>query len=616
MESTTHGHDAPSALVPLKKLRVLVIQLARLGDTLQSLMALRAAKQLYPQLEIHFIARERFAAAAKRVPWIDSVIPLPTDSLLAPILLGQKKEIQGLPDLARWIAPLVSVPWDYVVNWSYSEASSYLTGLMPGRVKLGYSRRKDLSFVAADGWSQYFQAIIQSDIVQNIHLTDLLTTQLLTALQIHVGDPVGDGDVAATSKTFFDLKIKQDHPILNAIDSGRKWIGIQVGTGADNKNWPVESFADLIRILSDRAPEVGFVLLGTDADRTRATAIRKLLEPYPNVSQGGRLVDAVGELSFDEWATIVARSSWVISGDTSVVHLASVLGTRVIQLSVGPVRFFETGPYGNGHYVIAPKSYCLACTRKDPQMGHSCHTDVTPEVVAGVYLYAAQEWLHRRKHSVGDHLKRLGLDSGIARSKIFRARIRATSDGGGVVYEPLHQGGLSASEWFAQVLGYNARAWYCGWVPSVGQEIQRDQIGPSLVRMLREVAESSQVMKKILVEARSTAKLIAQKSRSLKSSTLMSLADRQELQRLGGRLGELDALLERVGQSQEQMRAFVQMHKVLMHSLPGKSMAELGSASAEAYQQLLDGVAFTEEWANHSLQLAKPVALRTEEFIP
>lgn len=29
-------------------IRCLVIQLARLGDTLQSLMALRAAKQLYP----------------------------------------------------------------------------------------------------------------------------------------------------------------------------------------------------------------------------------------------------------------------------------------------------------------------------------------------------------------------------------------------------------------------------------------------------------------------------------------------------------------------------------------------------------------------------------------
>ena len=35
-------------------IKCLVIQLARLGDTLQSLMALRAIHQYYPNLEIHF----------------------------------------------------------------------------------------------------------------------------------------------------------------------------------------------------------------------------------------------------------------------------------------------------------------------------------------------------------------------------------------------------------------------------------------------------------------------------------------------------------------------------------------------------------------------------------
>ena len=46
-------------------IRCLVIQLARLGDTVQSLMALRAAKQLYPQLEITLLTRETFSDAAK-----------------------------------------------------------------------------------------------------------------------------------------------------------------------------------------------------------------------------------------------------------------------------------------------------------------------------------------------------------------------------------------------------------------------------------------------------------------------------------------------------------------------------------------------------------------------
>ena len=106
-----------------KKVRCLVIQLTRLGDTLQSLMALRAAKQLYPELEIHFVARERFAAAAKRVPWIENVITLPTDKLIGPVITGESSQTQAMGDIARWIAPLVRDTWDIVVNWSYSESS-------------------------------------------------------------------------------------------------------------------------------------------------------------------------------------------------------------------------------------------------------------------------------------------------------------------------------------------------------------------------------------------------------------------------------------------------------------------------------------------------------------
>ncbi|HAR41109.1 MAG TPA: hypothetical protein DCS07_00495, partial [Bdellovibrionales bacterium] len=144
-----------------KPIRCIVIQLARLGDTLQSLMALKAAKELYPELEICFVAREGFAAAAQRVSWLDKVITLPSDALLDPVLSGDSSRHQAMKELARWSANIISRPWDIAVNWSYSEASSYLTALIAAKVKLGYSRRKDLSLSAMDGWSHYLQSIVQ-----------------------------------------------------------------------------------------------------------------------------------------------------------------------------------------------------------------------------------------------------------------------------------------------------------------------------------------------------------------------------------------------------------------------------------------------------------------------
>src|SRR5262249_51649895 len=118
--------SASTAVETSRPIRCVVIQLARIGDTLQSLMALRAAKQLYPQLEITFVARDRFAEAAKRVSWIHNVVTFPTDALLGPVLNKTKSEKDAVSDLARWTIPLVDRQWDLVVNWTFSEASSYL----------------------------------------------------------------------------------------------------------------------------------------------------------------------------------------------------------------------------------------------------------------------------------------------------------------------------------------------------------------------------------------------------------------------------------------------------------------------------------------------------------
>jgi ADP-heptose:LPS heptosyltransferase len=591
--------------------RCLVIQLARLGDTLQSLMALRAAKQLYPQLEIHFVCRERFSAAARRVPWISQVTTLPTDTLIGPVLTGEKRESAALAEVARWVAPLVRETWDLVVNWSYSEASSYLTGLVPSRVKLGYSRRRDTSFAAADGWSHYIQAVVQGGVAQNIHLTDILTTQLLTALQIHVGDPANDGSSAVTSKTFFSVD-----PTSTENGSGRswswrdlskKWVAIQLGAGSDSKTWSPESWAKLASFILRRHPETNLVLLGGQADVARAKRFSAALEL--KAQDRRRVLSLVGETDFDLWTSVVSSAQWLLAGDTAAIHLASVLGTRVLNVSVGPVRWTETGPYGNGHYVVSSALPCAACLNRDSGKEHSCRSDVTPEAVYGTWSYGAAEWTHRRQQTLETHFSALGWTSHLEAVRIHRARIRGTADGGGATYEAMLSRPLRIEDWCGMVMGHVARAWYCGWVPPVGQELKRPMIGTDLIKRLREIDESSGVMAKICEEAGRTAASLTVRSARLRSDKVMQIQERDELRDLGRKLMELDALVERLGKTHPAMLAFSQMSKVLMHNLRGSHLADLGRESASCYRQLNEGVTILRAWVKHTLDLAKPVAV-------
>lgn len=608
----------------------MVIQLTRLGDTLQSLMALRAAKQLYPNLEIHFVAREGFADAAKRIPWIEKVVTFPSEKILAPILNETGSQSQALSELARWISPLVGSQWDFIVNWSYSESSSYLTGILPARVKLGFSRavgnpslaNSTTPLVATDGWSHYVQGVIQGGIRQNIHLTDILTTQLLTALQIHVGEPSDAGDAPVTSKSFFHLKTEAASELALGSrwrDPSRKWIAFQLGAGKEDKTWDPDHWATLAEKILQNHPEYGIVLMGGEKDRWREEALRHALGDS-DVTSGRNIISLVGKSNFDLWASVISRCQWLFSCDTAAVHLASVLGTRVMNLSIGPARLNETGPYGNGHYVLSAQHGCPACSQAGTAEGHVCRARLRPEIVYGTWSFAVEmssisfntsgNPSARRAKNLNRHFERLGIrnnsDTG---ARIFRSRIRSTTDGGGVVYEPADDHPMDLNEWTSTVMGHIARAWYCGWVPPVGSELTRVRITTELIQKLRELDESSQLLSKICEEANRTALILNRRSARLRSDKVMRIDDREELNELGRRLRDLDLLIERLGKTHVPLQAFAQMSKVLMHNLQGEKLANLGKESANCYRQLAEGVKILRDWLKHTLQLARPVAI-------
>ena len=574
--------------------RCLVIQLARLGDTLQSLMALKAAKQLYPQLEIHFLARERFADAARRIDWIEEVITLPTDDLLKPYMTGEKNQTEALIELSEWIQPLVNEPWDLLLNWSYSEASSYLTAILPAAIKLGYTRSKDRQLSCADGWSHYMQAIVQGKVDQNIHLTDIFTTQLLTALQIHVGDPADVGELPVNSKGFFTSSPVTHSFLSQWRESTKKWIALQLGAGREDKTWPAERFADLAQLIISRHSDWNIVLLGGAEDQAREKEFFACLKN--RISDPSRIVSLVGQTQFDLWTSVVSKVHWVIAADTSVIHLASVLGTRVLNLSIGPVQWSETGPYGNGHLIVATSDQSL------PE----------PEWIYGVWSHALTERTQMIDKDLSKHLVQQGCGDALDVVKVMKSRIRPTQDGGGVVYEPLTSHSLELREWSSTVMGQIARAWFCGWVAPIGHELRRDVISPELIIELRKLSETSNVLEKICIEAEKASNELIRKSKKLRSEKLMKLEDRQVIESIGMKMQELDKLIERVGNSQTPLRAFSQMARVMMHNLAGDNLLEVGKEGATCYKNLKEGVKIFKDWVDFTLNMAKPRAVKSD----
>jgi len=601
---TQKGSSSQSALKAVPPIRCVVVQLARLGDNLQSLMALRAAKQLYPQLEITLVVRDSFAAAAHRVPWVHQIHELPTTTLLEGAVSDPTKKDEVLPSLARWLSGLVSQPWDIALNWTFSESSSWLTGLLPARVKLGYSRRKDLTLSASDGWTHYVQAVVQGEIPQNIHLTDILTTQLLTALQIHVGDPEADAGNQSITRGFFDFSqasfnFKQtDLQGRPWRDPARRWIAFQIGAGHSTKTLSPQEWAKLIEIFRKNRPELNLLLLGGAGDLTRQNEIRELIVAQGVPQQG--IAYLAGDCEFQDWASVIERSHWLISGDTSAIHVASIVGTRILNLSLGNVRYMETGPYGNGHIVMRPDQ----------------RTDLTPEMIFHTWEYFSSEFRAQKSLTLGIHLETEGCPpESIQRMQILRSRIRDADAGGGVVYEAVLNETLSFNDWIAQVTGYIARAWYCGWTPAIGHELSRGHIHPDLIRSVRSLEEPLHVLIKICEESKRTAITLQRKVGALRSQKVMGLEAKQSLQQQADKLMELEQLIERLVHAQPALAMFFRFAKVSMHNLSGDDIAELGKQTATVYNRLGQGAQTFKEWVAHLLSLSKPMVVENRSRV-
>jgi ADP-heptose:LPS heptosyltransferase len=578
-----------------------VIQLSTLSDTLQSLMALRAAKQLYPSLEITLVCSSGAAPCAQRVPWIHRVVALSSEESHA---------------LETAVAPLLETEYHLALNWTYSEASSFLCGALRAKFKLGYTRRANMEIACCDGWSEYVQAIVQGSVRQNIHLTDIYTTQLLTALQIHYGDPDMSGHAPVTSKNFFSLSEGTDQLLEELGPAWRsgatKWIGIHLGAQKVARTWPLTSWVKTIRLILERRPECGILLLGSPLDTE--TELQVLSELKLNQCNLGQVMSLVGESRFDVWAAAIAKCQWVFSADSAALHLSSVLGTRTLEIAIGGARWIEAGPYGNGHYVITSANGCHGCDEQaDNPSLHACRTEVTPESVYAAWSYASTEWAHRRQINVLEYFTKLGWNDQLDFVEILRSKIRGPNEGGGVFYEPLVRRRLKLETWNSMVMGHIARAWYCGWVPQIGSEISRESLHPSLIRSLRELQEGCDVLTKVCQEAQKTAADFNQKTAFLKSDRLMPLEQKQELQSIGKKLIELDELIHRVGKTHTTLQAFSNMSRVLMHNLKGDHLHELGLETADCYRQLSEGVLMLSDWIKHTLSSAKPVLLKSRE---
>lgn len=311
--------------------RGLIVQLARLGDLLQTLPAITAIKSADPSLTLDLLCPTLLSPIGRMLPGITCVLEWDGSAWRQ---CGQDAAAglhqEHLKDADRRICELSLQRYDcaYVLN---QHPRALLAGALLAQEMKGPRLHGPLGEQPVP-WASYVRDVAATRRGCRVHLADAFCG--LCGVY-----PPG------TSVTLSRISCPLSADLEQIGKQGGPWIGLIVGAGADERLVPIEVWQRWVLQFMAAAPAGRVVLVGQEQERARY-----IQDQLPS-SILGRLWDATGRTSLSELAEILGRCHTVIGADTGPLHLAAAVGARVIGWYFARARVHETGPYGTGHLV-------------------------------------------------------------------------------------------------------------------------------------------------------------------------------------------------------------------------------------------------------------------------
>ncbi|HTG74489.1 MAG TPA: glycosyltransferase family 9 protein [Terriglobia bacterium] len=137
------------------------------------------------------------------------------------------------------------------------------------------------------------------------------------------------------------------------IDATATVIGIGPGSKMPAKRWPLERFEQIGKRILALIPGCRLIVLGGFEDVDPGERLRGVL--------GSGVVNTAGKLSLFESAEALRRCSLYVGNDTGTMHLAAAVGTPCVAIFSSRDHPGRWDPYGTQHVVLRAEPPCAGC---------------------------------------------------------------------------------------------------------------------------------------------------------------------------------------------------------------------------------------------------------------
>ena len=384
-----HGRDVrallsttPPALdePPIAPRRILCMKFYGLGNAIMLIPVLEAVRRRWPGVEIDFLTMPGNVALLERSGVVRRAYAVDTSTV------GR-----FVATMWKTLGRVRRHGYDTVLDFEqFVKVSTVIAFLSGARERIGFN---------TDGQRRGFMYTRRVVYTDSDHMSAIFA-RLTRPLGVkgplpEVRLPLADAERRAARAFLADAGVAPDHFPLVAVHLG---IGMNFYK-VPLKRWDPANFAAVADALAERhGAAVVFTGQGAEERQLIAEARSRMR---------GRSVDACDRFDVAGLAALIDHCHFVIANDTSVMHLAGLVGTPVVAI-FGPTAPLHYGPRGNHNLVFYRDLYCSPCLtnynlKVSRCLDNVCMRGIRPEEVTAAieahYLFASathRTWLEGR----------------------------------------------------------------------------------------------------------------------------------------------------------------------------------------------------------------------------
>jgi len=287
-------------------MKILLIQLKRIGDLILTTPAIAAVREKFPGAHLTLVIAPECKALAPAITGVNKLLVMP----------------RGLSGLAT-IAAIACGKFDYCIDFTRNDRSALLVLLSRARKRIVSFRIKVRSRFRTRFYNEFVQHRMRDMHTIDYHLA------LLEPLEISNASRAVRLDLPQSARETADQ-------LLTASNVRKDFIIFHPGSARTEKFWKAERWAEVITRARDNH-DVDLVLTG-EASRLEQTHINGIKSKVRH-----RIVNLSGKTDLLTLAALIARARLLITVDSAPMHLASASRTPQVIL-FGPTNPFHWRP--------------------------------------------------------------------------------------------------------------------------------------------------------------------------------------------------------------------------------------------------------------------------------